>query len=690
MRILCFLCCLFMGLVATGQNLPLTPGQIKANYHAKAELVDGSTIRLKFRSPEWSAGVTVLPPAGERCWDFSQAKWLVADVENLSTTKQLRLTMHISSGTRKGSKDTSGLNHTNNTAVAVLKFSSCNTGIGLNPGEKRTMRIELPHSHIYRRGVGHSRRVLDTQFINSVEFQMQWPFEPVMDGLVDCRISNLRLEGAAPVAAAIPDKDYLPFVDKYGQYAHSQWPEKIRSDAELVAAHRRELAELQPAPAAWDEFGGWADGPKLKATGSFYTAKVDGKWYLVTPTGRLFWSLGVDVLRNYTDATNGSKHPDWFATPLPQDKILRYTHWNLQKKYGTEDYLSAFNKVLMARMRSWGLNTIGAWASIDVLEQREAPYTLMIAEFPKDFPRLGRVKFYDVFHPDFEKKMGNLLKDRAAENPILRKSINDPMCIGYFIDNELQFPRIMEGFLTSGKNCATRKEFARCMEEKYGSVEKLNKSWGTSCKSWEEAGAITKAPKGAGWRADATTLQDMIIQRYFQVCREAVKSVAPHRLYLGCRFVGFRQSAMAWKRCAEYCDVISVNAYTNSVANVNPKDMHDKPVLLGEFHFGTYDRGMFSPSLCPVGTQEERAVSFQRLVQGALVHPNFVGVHYFQFRDQPLTGRWDGEGYQIGFVDVCDLPYTTFTKAVREVGENMYRYRQAGKLVNSMAPAKKK
>ena len=49
-----------------------------------------------------------------------------------------------------------------------------------------------------------------------------------------------------------------------------------------------------------------------------------------------------------------------------------------------------------------------------------------------------------------------------------------------------------------------------------------------------------------------------------------------------------------------------------------------------------------------------------------------------------LTGRWDGEGYQIGFVDVADTPYPEMIKASREVGENMYTYRMNGKLNNSM------
>ena len=54
------------------------------------------------------------------------------------------------------------------------------------------------------------------------------------------------------------------------------------------------------------------------------------------------------------------------------------------------------------------------------------------------------------------------------------------------------------------------------------------------------------------------------------------------------------------------------------------------------------------------------------------------------FRDQPLTGRYDGEGYQIGFADVADTPYPEMTAAAREIGSNMYSYRMNSQLKNTM------
>ena len=147
---------------------------------------------------------------------------------------------------------------------------------------------------------------------------------------------------------------------------------------------------------------------------------------------------------------------------------------------------------------------------------------------------------------------------------------------------------------------------------------------------------------------------------------------------LGSRFVGFRQPGVLWRTAAKYCDVVTVNAYCNSIFNISKKMFEpgkEKPILLGEFHFGCMDRGMFKASLCPVGDQKERGRSYARLVEGALQHPLLVGCHWFQYRDQPLIGRGDGEAYQCGFVDGCDRPYRELCEAARAVGETMYQTR---------------
>ena len=650
------------------------PEQAVGRRSGKVKYENGA-ILLQFSDPEWSSGMLLNPPPGQAAWDLSMWRVLAVDIENLSANKQMRLTMHLSSGSKE-----------------KKNFHETNTGIALNPGEKRTMRLVLPHEYLYAAPQGaKGMKTIDTAHINPIEFQMQWVFEPKMDGLVNCRITNIR--GEEPIdtktAKPVPADKYLPFIDVYGQYMHQDWPEKIHKDADLKRNLQEEKKQLATSsrPAGWNKFGGWAQGPKLEATGFFRTEKYQGKWYIVDPEGCLFFSHGLDVLYPHTDATPTKGHDNWFQKMPSGAQSIAFTDLNLQIKYGKKDYYADFYDTLTKRLQVWGFNTIGNWAHGDFISLGSTPYALQLTDFNKNWPGIegSKLKFYDVFDPRFEKQMGNLLADRAKVDPVTRRSISDPMCIGYFIDNELKFGDFIKELMKAKPTQPAKVELVNDLKKKYQTIEKLNESWKTQFADWNALLENKTEPTAEGYKKDSKAFYIKAINRYFELCRAGIKKTAPHRLYLGTRFVGFRQPDFMWDAAAKYCDIISVNSYTNTVANCNPKDFRDKPVIVGEFHFGIFDRGMFCASLCPAGSnQTERATAYTRFMQGVLVHPNIVGAHWFQFRDQPLTGRWDGEGYQLGFVDVADTPYPEMTKAAREIGENMYRYRSEGKLKNSM------
>ncbi|NQU43164.1 beta-agarase, partial [bacterium] len=131
----------------------------------------------------------------------------------------------------------------------------------------------------------------------------------------------------------------------------------------------------------------------------------------------------------------------------------------------------------------------------------------------------------------------------------------------------------------------------------------------------------------------------------------------------------------ATRAAALYCDVVSFNRYNYSVEDFNLPEGIDKPVLIGEFHFGALDRGMFHTGLKTAKHQEERANMYESYVRGALGNPQIVGTHWFQNKDQATTGRPDEENYQIGFLNVCDRPYPEIVEAARRVGAELYEVR---------------
>ena len=339
----------------------------------------------------------------------------------------------------------------------------------------------------------------------------------------------------------------------------------------------------------------------------------------MTPNGHLFLSTGIDVIRDNTDSSDGSRHPDWHETPVPPSKMMAYPAWNLRIKFGKEDYLADYYDFVQRRLQSWSINTIGNWSARELMANAHMPYVACVLEHAKGVARHAKFHIYDFEAPDFERNFRAAIREKFATDGTLRHAARDPMCIGFFIDNELQFQKWIP-----------------------------------------DVGAEKAAP---------------LLDLYFRICKEELARAAPGKLYLGSRFVGFRQAGILWRTAAKYCDVISVNAYANSLANISKKMFEpgkEKPILVGEFHFGCIDRGMFKASLCPVPDQEERGRSYARLVEGALAHPLIVGCHWFQYRDQPLIGRGDGEAYQCGFVDGTDRPYRPLCDAARAVGERLY------------------
>jgi hypothetical protein len=661
----------------TGYELALSSGQIKATGRAKLSYKNAG-LNLRFDDPFHDSGLEIKPAGEGQTWDFNNFKQLAVDVENLSGNMQMRLLMEISI------KDTP---------------RKVNVGIGLNPGEKRTMRLLLPHQWKYGHPEGVAGvRTIDATEITKINFFMQWPFEKVKKNLVNCRITNLRAEEPVLPTAPLAADKYIPFIDQYGQFVHGNWPEKIHSAADLKKQHERELKQLASSerPREWNKYGSWKNGPRLKATGHFRTEKYKGKWWMVDPEGYLFISQGMDVINHGTESLKVLEGKEnWFQSLPEGAKSYTVSKVTLPQKYGTEDFVPQYMQTASKRLEAWGFNTIGNWSSLDLIALGKTPYTLQLTDYDYKMPRIGgsKLKFYDVFDPAYINKMKNLIPDLVAKNPVVAKSLTDPMCIGYFIDNELNFGNrgrmtLVDDIMKSPPKQAAKLEFVKDLKQKYNSIEALNAAWKTTYANWDVIPTSTDVPQSKGYRDDAQVFFLKNVDQYFRLAQESIKSVAPHRLYLGARFISTDAVRPAlYEASKKYSDILTVNVYAHSVANYpsHYEGLPDMPVLIGEFQFGLLQRGMFSASLCQAGaTPEDRGHAYTRFMQGALVHPNIVGAHYFQFRDQPLTGRGDGEAYQIGFVDVTDTPYPEMTEASRLIGENMYRYRMNGKLVSKM------
>jgi len=244
------------------------------------------------------------------------------------------------------------------------------------------------------------------------------------------------------------------------------------------------------------------------------------------------------------------------------------------------------------------------------------------------------------------------------------------------VDNELSGgddTALAVAALTSPADQPAKVTFVNDLQDKYETIESLNDAWGTRHAAWSAMPQSREAPDKTKAREDLEAFYTKTAETYFSTIRKELKRVAPDQLYLGCRFAWVNDRAA--EAAAKVCDVVSYNRYEYSVEDLKLPGGADLPLIIGEFHFGALDRGMFHTGLRRTESQQDRADTYKRYVQGALRNPAIVGTHWFQYKDQPTTGRGDGENYQIGFVDICDTPYPEIVQAAREVARSMYEYR---------------
>jgi hypothetical protein len=355
-------------------------------------------------------------------------------------------------------------------------------------------------------------------------------------------------------------------------------------------------------------------------------------------------------------------------------RAFNFQKHNIMQKYGT-DWKEAFYQTTAKRLPAWGINTIGNWSAPEICALHISPYVVAIKTNGPEIEGSSGYwgKFIDVFHPDFLKKFRQRL-----DYPHNKGTVNDPMCIGYFVDNELSWgdeTSLAIATLVSPAEQYAKLAFVADLKTKYTTVAALNAAWRTNHASWDALLQSTTPPAVETARPDLEAFTARIANTYFSSIRAALKVYAPHHLYLGCRFMSEDVNTISAKASAQHCDIVSFNIYKRHLSEHQTElaKAGDKPCIIGEFHFGALDRGLFHPGLVPVADQKERAQAFTQFVKDCVAHPNLVGCHWFQYADSPTTGRlWDGENYQIGFTDTCDTPYTEIIEASRALGDSLY------------------
>lgn len=375
--------------------------------------------------------------------------------------------------------------------------------------------------------------------------------------------------------------------------------------------------------------------------------------------------------------------------PVKQGETYSFYGANLARKYGHDDPLQAWEEVTLKRMKYWGFTSLGNWTDPRFYDNQEVPYFAngwIIGDFKtvssgNDF----WAPLPDVFDPEFAHRA-----DVTAAT-IAQQVQNSPWCVGVFIDNEKSFGRgdndetrygiVINTLERNGADVPTKAAFTQFVKNKYGNINALNNAWNTNIESWDAFDAgINSAINTNAQRADYSDMLFLYGEKYFRIVRSALKKYMPNHLYLGARFPDWGMPIEVVRAAAKHVDVMSYNVYKEGIHPASWRFLEDidLPSIIGEFHIGARDNGLFHPGLIQAATQQDRAQMYKDYMHSVIDNPYFVGAHWFQYMDSPITGRaYDGENYNVGFVNVTDTPYAPMVDAAREINTELYKRRFA-------------
>lgn len=476
-------------------------------------------------------------------------------------------------------------------------------------------------------------------------------------------------------------KDAL-MVDKYGQWVYETWDGKVTSDAQLQQEYTDEanlLSNVSLDPSKYDQYGGIKNGGTFANTGFFRLQQIDNKWWFITPDGYKFILKGVDATSIWewgygTPLKKADGTPKRVFEELPDPvayapayvndsngERVSFVIANVMRKYGS-DFESKWEDITKKRLIDWGFNAFSKWT-------RPTNVTFPYIQVLQDPGSLRRIQWtYDVFDPQSESKI------EAALTAQLGRAKDDQWLIGYTYDNEAGWTAdIVKEVLTYPSTSPAKSAFVDFLAPRYNNdITTVNQLLGTSSVSFaalkDASINIAKVPA-----EDVSEYIKLASRTYFSTIKNIITRHDTNHLFLGSSVVPTWRTSLEWDSAAmEFVDAFSVDNYTNNADWISRYEAYGKPLLNLEYTFSTTQRGL-SPvnAATTVPTVADRGLAFKAFVESQTSHPLFVGSGYFSYYDQAVTGRKDGENFNIGLVSQQDQPYTDMVNIMKTVNAGL-------------------
>lgn len=456
-------------------------------------------------------------------------------------------------------------------------------------------------------------------------------------------------------------------VDIFGQWKKKGFPGKQENAEAYRSAITKVLQQFKEKGEgfhrdSWDKYGGYK---KLNfgSTGWFRIERDNHRYWLVNPEGNAFFSVGMDCVNPGSSTRTDLMEElfDWLPEGEKEyeecverdDRSVNFGIANLIRAFGKDCWRDKWTELMKGYLYKWGFNTIGNWTGKEFIRESGLPYVLPLDGYSaKGFPSTKACIFRDF--PDvFAAEYGENAREYAKAILPFRE---DPLLIGYFMRNEPEWGfvyglNIAEEMLKAPVLYESKKEFICWMEKRYGDIGKVCDAWKRDLKSFDELAIPLK--EGGILEEDAMKdLRDfsaVMINRYVEIPAKEIKKLDPNHLNLGMRYAFITDPVML--SGYENFDVFSINCY-----QMDPYEqvetlgkLMDKPVMIGEFHFGSLDGGLTATGLRGVTDQTERGIAYQYYLEQGIKSGYFVGAHYFCCYDESCTGRGDGKIMELVF-----------------------------------------
>ncbi len=409
-----------------------------------------------------------------------------------------------------------------------------------------------------------------------------------------------------------------------------------------------------------------------KAEATRWSVEVrEGVAWLITPCGREFFSVGINVLDG--------------GELVGQLEGRRCYHW-------TRFYpnLAEWVRSARARVLGWGFNTAGAW-SLD-------PRLMGMPVTPQlDLGRTTALHWSDPFDPCNEQRL--LVQARSLVAPYR----GSPYRIGYFSDNEQGWwnGANFVWFIKKPSSNHTKRRLVGILRGHY------RDDWAAFCRDFvvpkqvgsfedllENMGPVFLRPGGDGIQAVRRWTAE-VAGHYYRMVYLALRQADPEALILGDRLPIYYDPD-AVRSMGPYVDVISTNYNVDSHDGWIARYFFDglrrlapgKPILISEWFFAAHENrtgNLNRGHLMTVKTQAERARGAALAAEAFARDPMIVGMHWFQYFDHPKGGRADGEDYNFGLVDVEDRPYEELVAALREVNQRVTGIHREARTASNLA-----